>query len=131
MTKSRREYDMENGVLKMYRGEKVYEYAFNGLRSDVFLKLAMIGAGSILAKHEKPLVAWEKICQNQFGRERDYARVSKTVKAFAIVEDIPIEQAIKTYKDMSKDERKELRARTDIKKTLLQMQIEELNDERV
>jgi len=125
--RAKREYDIENGVLTMIQNDgREYRYTFNGLRSDVFMKLAMIGAGSILAKHERPMVVWEKICQNLFGQERNYARVSKTVKAYAKVENIPIEQAIKQHNGMNKTERKALRARKDVRKELLMMQIEEI-----
>jgi hypothetical protein len=126
-TRAKREYDMDNQVLRMTdKTGKDYEYSFNGIRGDVFLKLAMIGAGSILAKHDKPLIAWEKVLSNHFGRERDYARVAKAVKAYAVVESIPIEVAIKQYNGMNAQERKELRLRSDIRKQLLQFQIDEL-----
>jgi hypothetical protein len=126
-TRAKREYDMDNQVLRMTdKTGKDYEYSFNGIRGDVFLKLAMIGAGSILAKHTSPLIVWDKIVVNKFGRERDYSRIPKNVKAYAQVESLPIEKAIKQYKEMSTVERKELRGRSDIRKQLLRMQIDEI-----
>lgn len=111
----------------MKKDGKEYTYNFNGLRYEVFMKLAMIGAASILSKHKKPLIQWEKICQNMFGRERNYARVPKVVKAWAEVEKMPLETAIKEYKSMTKTDRNKLKARNDIKKQLLLMKMEELD----
>tara|TARA_R110000868_G_scaffold303223_1_gene563737 strand:- start:342 stop:779 length:438 start_codon:yes stop_codon:yes gene_type:complete len=127
--RTRREYDVDNAILTItHKDKSEREYNFNGLRADVFTKLAMISAGDILSKSDNPMLAWEKINQNLFGRERNYKRVSKTVKALANVEKMTLEQAIKHYKGLSKAERDEVKARSDIKKELLMMQIIELEE---
>ena len=112
----------------MTKGGKEYKFPFIGLPSHIYMKLAMIGAGAILCKHDKPLVQWEKINQNLFGRERNYARVSKIVHALAAVENIKIEQAIKKYKEMPAKEKRELKASKEIRKQLLMMQLSEFDE---
>jgi hypothetical protein len=130
--RTRREYDVDSAILTITHkdgNERIYN--FNGLRADVFTKLAMIAAGDILSKADNPILMWEKINQNLFGRERNYKRVSKTVKALATVEKMTLEQAIKHYKGLSKSERDAVKARSDIKKELLMMQIIELEEKPV
>lgn len=121
-----RDYNLDNGVMTMSKNGKEYEFSFNGLPSNIFMKLAMIGAGNILCKHDKPMVQWEKINQNKFGRERNYEAVSRTVKALAVVDNTPIEAAIKKYKAMTGEERKAVKLNKDIRKQLLVMKLAEL-----
>ena len=123
----KREYDLEKGIMTMTKNNKEYQFAFNGLSSRVFMKLAMIGAGSILCKHDKPMAQWEKICQNLFGRERNYSRIPKIIHAYARLNQIPIETACKQYKVMSKSEKAAIKSMPDIKKTLLLMKLEEID----
>ena len=120
------EYDLDNETLVFKQGDEQVTFAFNGMRYDVFMKLAMIGARSILSKHDNKLLQWEKIKQNLFGRVRDYKRVPQVVKAYAKINNLPIEKAIKEYNAMSKDDKKAVKEDREIKKELLLMQIENL-----
>lgn len=122
-----RDYNLESAILTMTDRDGVaHEYPFTGLPYNVMLKLAMIGAGSLLCKTEDPLLLWEKIRQNRFGRKRTYANMPKVVYAYARLCSMSLENAVSEWKKMTKEERDLLKNNIEIKKVLLQMQYEEL-----
>ena len=125
----KREYNLEDSYLEMDHGAPIgkIRYPFNDMPYNVLMKLAMIGAGSLLCKVDKPLVLWEKILQNKFGRERNYNNLPKVVTALSRVDKISIEKAAKLWKTMNRQDRDELKKNPVIKRELLQMQIEELD----
>lgn len=127
--KPARVYDLENGTLTMMNKDgESYCIGFTGLRSDVMLKLAMIGAGSLLCKVDNPLVLWEKIRQNQFGRQRSYKNTPKVVIALARIAGKKIEEMEKEWKAFDKEERGRLKSTPEVKRELLKMQMEELDE---
>jgi len=125
-----REYDLENALLRMEdRLGNIIEYSFNGLRPDVVIKLAMIGAGSLLCKKDNPLAYFELIRQNRFGRERAYKDIPVVVRAYAVEAKLHIDKAMLDWKKMDKNARLELRSNPLIKRRLLLMKVEALDVE--
>jgi hypothetical protein len=124
----RRDYNLEDAILTMTDREGHSQaYNFNGLRHDVLLKLAMVGAGSLLCKRDKPLVLWEKIRQNKFGQERNYNNLPKTVHALARLNNVSIEKAAKAWKELDKEQRNNIKKDPDVRKEILRMQIEAID----
>jgi hypothetical protein len=123
----KRVYDLDRGVLIMpNRKGDMIEYSFNGLSSEVFMKLAMVGAGSLLCKVSNPLALWERIRQNKFGQQRKYSNSPKIVKALARVQQVKIETAEAYWKEATAEEKARVKDSPLIKKELLKMQIEAL-----
>ena len=119
----KREYNLEEGILIM----DDIEYPFTGLDPTVSMKLAMIGAGSLLCKTDKPLVLWEKIRQNRFGQRREYKNMPKIIYAYAHVYNISIEKAVREWSAYTRAEKIAIKKQIDIKKALLLIEFEKLN----
>jgi len=125
-----RQYNLENGTLTMNDKEgNPIVYTFVGLQPDVVMKLAMMGAGSLLCKTDKPLALWEKIRQNRFGRRRTYANMPKVVYAISRMGGESMEKAVNYWKGLDKKGKTEIKNHPEVKKELLKMQIEVIDEE--
>lgn len=125
----KREYDVKNGILRMDNREgQAIEYSFIGLSHEVIMKLAMVGAGSLLCKVEKPLALWERIRQNKFGPRRNYSNLPKVVHAIARVTGNELVDVVAYWKGASKEKRLEWKRNPQIQRELLIMKAEAIDE---
>ncbi len=124
-----RDMNLKTGTctIKLPNGE-VVAMTMHGLPSNVFTRLAMIGACHLVAKRKDPAKAWSQIRRGEFGRgkPKTYPLI---VQAIAVTQDITQEHAAEWWNSRSTKEKTDLRRDKALQSVVYQIKAEQLADQ--
>jgi hypothetical protein len=99
------QYDDDNLIAKFTNNGKEYEISCLGLPPNVVHRLVLVGAVTLLSKRKNPYEVWNLIKQGDFKRGRR-KHLPKTVRAYAILKDVPETEVWEYWKGLSSEEKK-------------------------
>jgi hypothetical protein len=115
------QYDDDNLTAKFTNNGKEYEISCMGLSTEVVHRLVLVGAVSLLSNKRNPYEVWNRIKQGDFKRGRR-KNLPKTVRAYALLKNMPETQVWEYWKGLSSEEKKELSQNREIRKAVIDLE---------
>lgn len=98
-------YDATSGVLKKTINGKFFEFSIQGIPTQTYIRLGLMGIDRALSNSKNPTKTWQSIINGSFGMENE-KKFTPSVNAYSLSEGISREEAEKRWSSMTAKEKK-------------------------